>query len=130
MRITAFYASLLTLLYLFLSVRVIGWRRTAARRDRACRGCAALTPYARARELRRVRALRAAADGARGELGPATDILHLVGLTLVAGRMLHAYGLSQTPQILNYSVWGMQLTFTAMASPHGVLLAVGAVPAV
>ena len=27
MRITAFYASLLTLLYLYLSVRVIGWRR-------------------------------------------------------------------------------------------------------
>ncbi len=28
--------------------------------------------------------------------------------------MLHAYGLSQTPQILKYRVWGMQLTFTAM----------------
>ena len=39
-------------------------------------------------------------------LAPPHHLMHLVGLTLVAGRLLHAYGLSQTPQILRYRVLG------------------------
>ena len=114
MRITAFYASLLTVLYLYLSVRVIGWRRQqrveighAEDAQLLCRmrvhaNFAEYAPFALL--------LMALAES----LGPPHILTHLVGLTLVAARVLHAYGLSQTPQILKYRVWGMQLTFTAM----------------
>jgi uncharacterized membrane protein YecN with MAPEG domain len=114
LRITAFYASLLTVLYLYLSVRVIGWRRLKRveighaedaqllRRMRVHANFAEYAPFALL--------LMALAES----LAPPHILIHLVGLTLVAGRVLHAYGLSQTPQILKYRVWGMQLTFTAM----------------
>jgi uncharacterized membrane protein YecN with MAPEG domain len=42
-------------------------------------------------------------------------LIHLVGLLLIAGRLMHAYGLSQTPHILRYRVWGMMLTFFALS---------------
>jgi uncharacterized membrane protein YecN with MAPEG domain len=47
-------------------------------------------------------------------MAPPRLLLHLVGLLLLAGRLLHAYGLSQTPHILRYRVWGMSLTFAAL----------------
>jgi hypothetical protein len=47
-------------------------------------------------------------------MAPPRPLVHLVGLILIAGRLMHAYGLSQTPQILRYRVWGMQLTFAAL----------------
>ncbi len=40
--------------------------------------------------------------------------LHLLGLVLVAARVMHAYGLSQTPHILRLRVLGMSLTFTVI----------------
>jgi uncharacterized membrane protein YecN with MAPEG domain len=42
-------------------------------------------------------------------------ILHLLGLALVAGRVIHAYGLSQTPHIMKARVTGMMLTLTTIA---------------
>jgi uncharacterized membrane protein YecN with MAPEG domain len=47
-------------------------------------------------------------------LGPPHALVHLVGLLLLAGRALHAYGLSQTPHVLRYRALGMQLTFAAI----------------
>jgi uncharacterized membrane protein YecN with MAPEG domain len=47
-------------------------------------------------------------------MAPPRLLLHLVGLILLAGRVMHAYGLSQTPHILRYRAWGMTLTFTAL----------------
>ena len=114
MTITAFYASLLAVLFLFLSVRVIGWRRQQrveighgedAQLLRRVRVHANFAEYAPFTLL-----LMALAEN----LGPPHVLVHLVGLTLVAGRVLHAYGLSQTPHILRYRVWGMQLTFAAL----------------
>jgi uncharacterized protein len=114
MRITAFYASLLTVLYLYFSVRVIGWRRLKRveirhaedtqplRRMRVHANFAEYAPFALL--------LMALAES----LAPPHILIHLVGLTLVAGPVMHAYGLSQTPQILKYRVWGMQLTLAAM----------------
>jgi uncharacterized protein len=112
--ITAFYASLLAALYLFLSVRVIGWRRQQRveighgedaqllRRMRVHANFAEYVPFALV--------LMALAES----LGPPHILTHLVGLMLVVGRVLHAYGLSQTPHILRYRVLGMQLTFSAI----------------
>jgi uncharacterized membrane protein YecN with MAPEG domain len=114
MRITALYASLLAVLFLFLSVRVIGWRRQQRveighgkdaqllRRMRVHANFAEYVPFALL--------LMALAEN----LGPPYILVHLVGLTLLAGRMMHAYGLSQTPHVLKYRVWGMTLTFAAM----------------
>jgi len=114
MRITALYASLLAVLFLFLSVRVIGWRRQKRveighgedvqllRRMRVHANFAEYAPF--------TLLLMALAEN----LGPPHVLVHLVGLTLLAGRAMHAYGLSQTPHILKYRVWGMTLTFAAM----------------
>jgi uncharacterized membrane protein YecN with MAPEG domain len=41
-------------------------------------------------------------------------ILHLLGLALVAARVIHAYGLSQTPHILRLRALGIMLTFTVI----------------
>jgi uncharacterized protein len=114
MTITAFYASLLAALFLLLSVRVIGWRKQQrvelghgedAQLLRRMRVHANFAEYAPFTLL-----LMALAEN----LGPPHVLTHLVGLLLVAGRGLHAYGLSQTPQNLQYRVWGMTLTFAAM----------------
>ena len=114
MTITAFYAALLAALFLLLSIRVIGWRRVhrvelgdgdnreLLRRMRVHANFAEYVPF--------TLLLMALAES----MAPPRPLLHLVGLILVAGRILHAYGLSQTPQILRYRVWGMSLTFTAL----------------
>ena len=106
MRITAFYASLLTVLYLYLSVRVIGWRRLKRveirhaedaqllRRMRVHANFAEYAPFALL--------LMALAES----LAPPHILIHLVGLTLVAGRVMHA-----NPEVQSV---GMQLTLAAM----------------
>jgi len=42
-------------------------------------------------------------------------LLHLLGLALLAGRAIHAYGLSQTPHILKARTIGMWLTLSTIA---------------
>ncbi len=114
MQITAFYASLLAVLFLYLSVRVIGRRREQR---------VELGHGESGELLRRMRVHANFAEyvpftlllmGLAESMVPPRIILHAVGITLVAGRLLHAYGLSQTPQILRYRVWGMTLTFLAL----------------
>lgn len=112
--ITAFYASLLAGLYMVLSARVIGWRRERRvelgdagdkqllRRMRVHGNFAEYVPF--------TLLLMALAE----TMAPPYILLHIVGLLLIVGRGLHAYGLSQTPQILRYRVFGMVLTFFAM----------------
>ncbi len=43
-------------------------------------------------------------------------LLHAIGLTLVAGSTLRAYGISQSPQVMPLRVGGMVLTFTAIGA--------------
>jgi uncharacterized membrane protein YecN with MAPEG domain len=114
MQITAFYASLLAVLFLYLSARVIGWRREQR---------VELGHGESGELLRRMRVHANFAEyvpftlllmGLAESMVPPRLILHLIGITLVAGRLLHAYGLSQTPQILRYRVWGMMATFAAL----------------
>jgi uncharacterized membrane protein YecN with MAPEG domain len=114
MPITAFYASLLAALYLYLSVRVIGWRRTQR---------VELGHGEDAQLLRRIRVhanfaeyvpltllLMALAES----LTSPRPLVHLAGLLLLAGRLLHAYGLSQTPHVLRLRAGGMMLTLAAL----------------
>lgn len=114
MPITAFYAALLAVLFLVLSFRVIGVRRgqrveigdggdkELLRRMRVHANFAEYVPLALV--------LLALAESLKT---PAL-FLHAAGLALLAGRIIHAYGLSQTPHIMPLRVGGTVLTFTAI----------------
>ena len=111
MPITAFYAALLAGLFIFLSVRVIAQRREARievgagdspellRRMRVHANFAEYVPFALL--------LMALAESLKAP----SLVLHVLSLILLAGRLIHAYGLSQTPHILRYRVLGMTATF-------------------
>ena len=115
MAITAFYAALLGLFFVFLSFRVIGWRRLKSvelghgedsellRRMRVHANFAEYVPFALL--------LMAIAES----MTAPRPLIHVAGLILIAGRLMHAYGLSQTPHILRFRVGGMILTFTALS---------------
>ncbi|MEE9359313.1 MAG: MAPEG family protein [Hyphomicrobium sp.] len=115
MAITAFYAALLGLFFVFLSFRVVGWRRLKSvelghgedsellRRMRVHANFAEYVPF--------TLLLMAIAES----MTAPRPLIHVAGLILIAGRLMHAYGLSQTPHILRLRVGGMILTFTALA---------------
>lgn len=116
MPITAFYAGLLAVLFLVLSLRTIAARRAArveigAGEDREL--------------LRRMRVHANFAEYAPFALllmGLAENLaawpwaLHATGAMLLAGRLIHAYALSQEPHILRLRVLGMALTFAAIGA--------------
>ncbi len=121
--ITSFYAGLLALLFLVLSARVIFYRRrhrlslgdtgdkALLKRMRVQANCAEYVPIA-------VILLLVL------ELGAATPLLlHLLGASLLFGRILHAYGLGSTPQNLVARQIGMVLTLLVIAI--SALMAVG-----
>jgi len=124
--ITAFYAALLAVLFLFLSVRVIGWRRERRvefghgedtellRRMRVHANFAEYVPF--------TLLLMALAES----MAPPHLLLHIAGLLLVAGRLLHAYGVSQSPAILRYRVYGMTLTLVALGLAALICLSLSA----
>lgn len=115
MPITALYASLLAVVFILLSVRVITQRREARieigpgeskellRRMRVHANFAEYVPFALV--------LMALAES----LKVPPPLLHLVGVVLLVARVLHAYGLSQNPHNLKQRTWGVTLTFTAIA---------------
>ena len=119
MPITALYAGLIALLFLVLSARTIGARRTA----KVEIGTA--TRNGEDRELlRRVRVHANCAEyapiallliGLAESLKAPSLLLHGLGAALVIGRTIHAYGLSQTPHIMVLRVVGMVLTLTVIA---------------
>jgi uncharacterized membrane protein YecN with MAPEG domain len=114
MPITAFYASLLAFLFLLLSARVIVQRRDDRvelgandsselfRRARVHANFAEYVPMALL--------LLALTESLKAP----TSVIHLLAICLVAGRLLHAYGLSQTPHILKWRTIGMVLTLTVI----------------
>jgi uncharacterized protein len=124
--ITAFYAALLAVLFLVLSVRVIGWRRERRvefghgedaellRRMRVHANFAEYAPF--------TLLLMALAES----MAPPDVLVHLCGLLLIAGRLLHAYGVSQAPPVMRYRVYGMWLTFAALGLAAFICLALSA----
>ena len=114
MSITPLYAGIVTLFFVFLSFRVIGGRRAAR---------VALGDGGDRILLRRLRVHGNFAEYvplaivlmALAELqGAPAWTLHLTGAVLIAGRLVHAYGVSQEPEQLKLRVTGMALTFTAL----------------
>ncbi|MGL6212027.1 MAG: MAPEG family protein [Paracoccaceae bacterium] len=112
--ITPVYAALLAVWFIVLSFRVIAARREnrAAYGDggnlamqgriRAQGNFAEYAPFALLLML-------------MAELGGAAVwALHVVGILLLAGRVVHGIGLSWHPRVFPLRVWGMGLTFTAL----------------
>lgn len=114
MAVTALYGALLALLFLALSVRIVGLRR----RLRVAVGDGG--------EPQLLRAIRAHGNFAEyvplsvlllamAEVQGGTPILlHALGIALLAGRVAHAWGLNQPNEDLRYRVFGMAATFTAL----------------
>jgi uncharacterized membrane protein YecN with MAPEG domain len=108
--ITPIYAACITLLYLALTWHVIAYRRAnlislgdtgdknLLKRMRAQANCAEYAP------LGLILLLLIELTGA-----PAYAV-HLLGLALLGGRVLHAYGFASTPQKFIFRQLGMVLT--------------------
>ena len=116
MAITPVYAGLIALVFVFLSFRVIGLRRRVGiglgdggdlslmRRQRVHGNFAEYVPL--------VIVLMALAE----LQGQSLWKIHLIGICLIGGRLLHAYGVSQEPETTRLRVAGMFLTFVALIS--------------
>jgi len=113
--VTPAYAAILAILFLVLSFRVIGARREARvsigdggqsgllRRQRVHANFAEYAPFC---------LLLIAMAEIQG--APAL-LVHALGAGLLAGRMLHAYGLAQQPETFTLRVAGMVLTTITLA---------------
>ncbi|NCT83407.1 MAG: glutathione metabolism protein [Comamonadaceae bacterium] len=116
MRVVFLYAALLSLLFVGLSVRTLSLRR----RLRIAIGDSGNTAM--------LRAMRVHANFAEYvplalltlyfvELsGAGRGLVHLLGLALLAGRVLHAYGVSQPDENYRFRVAGMALTFACLVA--------------
>ncbi len=124
--ITPIYAALIAFLYVALSVNVIRQRRVGKisvgdhgdkamiKAMRTHANCAEYAPFA----LLLI---------AMVELQDAGGwLVNLLGMLLLAGRLLHAYGFGKTPQIIILRQIGMGLTFTTilLAAMANLVLAV------
>ena len=114
MRITALYAGLLAPLFVVLAVRVIALRRSARvavgdggdrELQRRMRVQANFAEYVAFALL-----LLALAEG----LGSPGWMLHPLGLALLAGRLSHAWGMSQPREVFAFRVGGMMATFAVI----------------
>lgn len=116
MTVTPLYAALLGLIFIGLSLQTIRLRR----RHRVALGDGNQAPLRRA--------MRVHANFA--EYVPLTLLLmffvekggssalriHILGIALLAGRLLHAWGVSQVQENLRYRTLGMVLTFSVIIS--------------
>jgi len=108
--ISALYAGLLGLLFLVLSARVINLRRSLRvsvgdggekALSKAIRVQANCVEYA---SIGLILLFGAELQGAP------TWAIHGLGVTLLLGRVLHAFGFGSTPQIVPARIWGMVLS--------------------
>jgi uncharacterized protein len=116
MIVTAAYASILTALLIFLTARVIGTRRrvrvTIGHGEnsdllRAMRVHGNFTEYVPMALL-----LMALAESSAAS----PFILHAAGVALITGRLIHAYGVSNTNENLTLRIAGMAMTLTVLAA--------------
>jgi uncharacterized membrane protein YecN with MAPEG domain len=122
MDILPLYASLLGFLFFYLSIRTIGLRRRLK---------IAIGDQANQEMLRAMRV-----HSNFSEYVPLTLILiylveiqganqllvHLLGASLLVGRLIHSYGVSKVNEDFKIRVTGMAFTFTAMLTSSGYLL--------
>ncbi|MFZ4411187.1 MAG: MAPEG family protein [Paracraurococcus sp.] len=118
---TSLYAAILAALFVFLSLRVIRARRIhkvalgaphrlVERAVRAHGNCAEYVPFGLV--------LLGLLEG----MGLPIWGVHALGSAFVAGRVLHAWGISQEPEVFRFRVTGMALTFTVFGVAAAALL--------
>lgn len=123
--VTAFYAGLLAFGFLYLSLRVVKQRHayrvalgTPHRLvERAVRAHGNFAEYA---PLALVLMALCEANGL-----PAWA-LHVLGVVLLAGRALHAFGISREPEEMKWRSMGMGLTFTMLGVAGAALIGLAA----
>ena len=123
MHITPFYAAILVFLFIFLSVRALRLRRRLQ------------IPLGDGGNPQMLRAMRVHSNFA--EYVPLALLLmfmfesvsalpgpaHVFGISLLLGRLSHAYGVGQTSEDYRYRVFGMAMTFIALlGSTIGLLV--------
>lgn len=123
MIVTSFYAALLTLVFLTLSVRIIRFRRqnrislgdngnnSLLKRMRAQANFVEYTP------------IGIVLLGLMESQNTPIYVLHILGAMLLLGRVLHGYGFSASPPIMRLRVMGTSLTLTMLAVSAVGLLA-------
>ncbi|MBU2992906.1 MAPEG family protein [Octadecabacter sp. 1_MG-2023] len=111
--ITGLYAALVAIVFIALSARVILYRRahqiglgdhgnkSLMKRMRAQANCAEYAPFG---------VLLMALVELQNGYAP---LLHLIGVTLLAGRIVHGYGFSASPPIMAMRQSGMMLTLAS-----------------
>ncbi|PWS38763.1 glutathione metabolism protein [Falsiroseomonas bella] len=123
--VTALYAGLLGLYFIWLATRVIKARRIhrvglgtshrlVERPARAHGNFAEYVPFALL--LLALCEINGLPDWA----------LHVLGVVLVAGRVLHAQGIAKEPEDFKWRVLGTSLTFTMMGVAAAALLGLAA----
>ena len=114
--ITPFYAAVIALLFVLLSVRTLLLRRklkvaighgAQPELERAARVHANFAEYVPI-ALLLIFFLEISTDSGR--------LIHILCALLLIGRLAHAYGVSQVQENYRYRVFGMALTFTAIIS--------------
>jgi len=116
MTVTPLYAAILGLVFVALSLQTIRLRR----RHRVALGDGDQTPLRRAMRVHAnfaeyvPLALLLMFFVERG--GGSALRIHALGAALLAGRLLHAWGVSQTKENLRYRTIGMVLTFSVIIS--------------
>ncbi len=112
--ITPIYTALLAILYVVLSARVIGQRRS----DKISYGdggntdmLKAMRTHSNFAEYAPLALLLIAMVELQGAGG---WLVNLLGMSILAGRVLHAYGFGKTPQIVILRQIGMVLTFASI----------------
>lgn len=114
--IVPIYAAMLAVMFVALSIRVIALRR-ASKLPLGFQGAVALERRVRAQgnfaEYVPLALLLLAFVEMRG--APAW-LVHAMALVLIAGRLSHAYGVSQLRESFAFRVSGMAMTFTVILS--------------
>lgn len=124
-RIVTAYASILAVLFVFLSVRTLRLRRTLkiaigdAGNEALLRAMRVHSNFAEYVPLNLLLLYFVEASGAWHWL------VHALGLALVAGRCVHAYGVSQVNENYGYRVFGMAMTFATLLTCSAYLLIAG-----
>ena len=115
MRVAALYAGLLTVLYLYLTWRVIGFRR-AHRVDMGSGDHLLLRRYIRAHgNFIEYAPLSLVLLGILGIGRWPPWLLHLLGLAVLGGRLAHAWSFSVEEVRLRSRTLGMVLTLASLA---------------
>jgi len=120
--ITPPYAAIFAVLFFLLSVRTLRLRRSLQ------------IPVGDAGNPKTLRAMRVHSNFAEyvpltlllvsmpESVGGARASIHILCLTLLCGRLCHAYGVSQISEKFGYRVVGMALTFTALMGAALIIL--------